>query len=98
MEFVFICIAVCYTCKVDIITSRDDCVPSWRVCCVTCTGTMTVNIDSEVRGAVKPIWSSSDLYRSLGPVCARHHQQPEWGCESWTQTDIFDHNGFHKGL
>ena len=21
-----------------------------------------------------------------------------WGCESWTQVDRFDHNGFRKGL
>ena len=29
------------------------------------------------------------------PVCARHHQQPGWGCESWAQTDRFNHDGFH---
>ena len=23
---------------------------------------------------------------------------PGWSCESWTQADRFDHNGFCKGL
>ena len=32
--------------------------------------------------------------RLVGPVCARHHQQPGWGCELWAQADRFNHNGF----
>ena len=32
----------------------------------------------------------------IGPGCAQHHQQPGWGCESWAQTERFDHNGFRK--
>ena len=35
---------------------------------------------------------------SKQPVCASYHQQPGWGCRSWTVTDRFDHNGFRKGL
>ena len=45
-----------------------------------------INIENKLTG-------SQNL---VGPVCARHHQQPGWGCESWTQTDRFDHNGFRK--
>ena len=41
---------------------------------------------------------SEVLRDSVGPVCAQYHQQPAWGCESWTQADRFGHNGFHKGL
>ena len=41
---------------------------------------------------------SEVLRDPVGPVCARHHQQPGWCCESWTQTDRFNHNGFCLGL
>ena len=45
------------------------------------------------------LFPKSEVLRNrVGPVCARHHQQPGWGCESWAQTDRFDHNGFCKGM
>ena len=37
---------------------------------------------------------SEVLRNPVGPVCARYHQQPGWGCESWAQTDRSNHNGF----
>ena len=38
------------------------------------------------------------MQNPVGSVCAQSHQQPGWGCESWTQNNRFDHYGFCKAF
>ena len=69
------------------------------ICCKTLEHILVSNINKHL--ALDSILA--DCHHGLRSqrsceICARHHQQPGWDCESWTQTDRFDHNGFCKGL
>ena len=55
------------------------------ICCKTLEHILVSNINRHL-----VLDSSLEVQRNpVGPVCARHHQQPGWGCELWTQTDRF---------
>ena len=55
-------------------------------------------LDSTLADCQHGFRSQRSCETPVGPVCARHHQQPGWGCELWAQTDRFNHNGFCLGL
>ena len=72
------------------------------ICCKTLEHILVSNINKHLAldSILQTCWLSawfrkSEVLRNpVGPVCARYHQQPGWGCESWAQTDRSNHNGF----